>query len=350
MKILVFGAGPLGSLKAARLHEAGHDVTVLARNQRLADIKQHGIVIVEDGSSEQQVARVKVTDRFTPEDYYDLVIVMRKNQATEIIPTLAANKKVPTLLFMVNTAAGFDDLAGPLGKERVMMGFPYPGGQRDGHLMRVMPVNEKRKWTIPVGETDGSVTDRTRKVAKVLVSMRGYKVQVRKDMDAWLKNHVALMIPAFAPAMYAANISMKRMGNTRDLLVLTLRGQREALRALNKAGIPPSPGAMIRIHRSIPEPIMVGLLQIIMRKELGKASMEGRPKAARDEMRHLTDELFAFLRSKGLSAPICESLYKYFDPDTPPLPEGTKELPLRWGGDLGLVGAIALIVLAIVIL
>jgi 2-polyprenyl-6-methoxyphenol hydroxylase-like FAD-dependent oxidoreductase len=31
MKLLVYGAGVLGSLFAARLHEAGHDVSLLAR-------------------------------------------------------------------------------------------------------------------------------------------------------------------------------------------------------------------------------------------------------------------------------------------------------------------------------
>ncbi|MEV3950585.1 2-dehydropantoate 2-reductase N-terminal domain-containing protein [Streptomyces halstedii] len=33
MKLLVYGAGVLGSLFAARLHEAGHDVSLLARGR-----------------------------------------------------------------------------------------------------------------------------------------------------------------------------------------------------------------------------------------------------------------------------------------------------------------------------
>jgi ketopantoate reductase len=45
MKTLIFGAGPLGSLYAARLHEAGQDVTLLARRQRLTDLHEHGVVL-----------------------------------------------------------------------------------------------------------------------------------------------------------------------------------------------------------------------------------------------------------------------------------------------------------------
>jgi prephenate dehydrogenase len=43
-KILVHGAGPLGSLFAGRLHEAGYRVSLLARGQRLDDLQEHGVM------------------------------------------------------------------------------------------------------------------------------------------------------------------------------------------------------------------------------------------------------------------------------------------------------------------
>jgi ketopantoate reductase len=42
-RLLVFGAGVIGSIYAARLAKRGADVTLLARGQRLADIREHGI-------------------------------------------------------------------------------------------------------------------------------------------------------------------------------------------------------------------------------------------------------------------------------------------------------------------
>jgi len=48
MKILVFGAGPLGSVFAARLHEAGHIVHLLARGRRLQDLRQQGVAEAEE--------------------------------------------------------------------------------------------------------------------------------------------------------------------------------------------------------------------------------------------------------------------------------------------------------------
>ena len=45
MKILIYGAGVMGSLYAARLKESGQDVSILARGQRLADIRERGIIV-----------------------------------------------------------------------------------------------------------------------------------------------------------------------------------------------------------------------------------------------------------------------------------------------------------------
>ena len=56
MKILVYGAGVIGTLYAARLRQGGHLVTLLARNQRLADIRRYGLAL-EDIVSGLSVVR-----------------------------------------------------------------------------------------------------------------------------------------------------------------------------------------------------------------------------------------------------------------------------------------------------
>ena len=49
-RVLVYGAGVQGGLYAARLHQAGLDVSLLARGRRLADLREHGIVLENRGS------------------------------------------------------------------------------------------------------------------------------------------------------------------------------------------------------------------------------------------------------------------------------------------------------------
>ena len=45
MDVVVIGAGALGTILAAHLSTAGHQVTVLARGRRAAQVKQHGIIV-----------------------------------------------------------------------------------------------------------------------------------------------------------------------------------------------------------------------------------------------------------------------------------------------------------------
>ncbi len=210
MKILIYGAGPLGSVFAARLTQAGHDVALLARGQRLADLRQHGVILENSVTGEREITPVKVAEALEPDDDYELVmVVMRKNHALQILPVLAANKRIPTMLFMMNNAAGPQEFVEAVGKERVMMGFPLPGGKREDPVIYTVPDIEWRPWELPIGEVDGSITPRTRRVAAVLEDMKGYKVDIRTDIDAWLKHHVAV-VGVMSGAIYAAETDLDR--------------------------------------------------------------------------------------------------------------------------------------------
>ncbi len=346
MKILIYGAGPFGSFFAERLTEAGHQVSLLGRGQRLQDLREHGIVIEDSSTGERTVTKVEVVESLEEDDYYDLVIIpMRKNQAIKILPDLARNKRVPTLLFMMNNAEGQKRLVDALGKERVMIGFPLPGGERDGHIVRIVSVDTDKKWTLPLGEVDGSITGRTRQVADAIGSMRGYRVQIRRDMDNWLKCHVALLMPGLVPALYASNTDLERMARTRDALILASRGLKDSLRKLRHSGIRVMPYAILEW---IPEPLMISFLRKLTRKEEMKISAVGHALAARDEMQHLTDEFFELIQPSGGPTKVLKELYRYYDPQTPPLPDGSSEMSVNWKGVWGVLFAVAAVLLFLV--
>lgn len=48
MKILIYGAGVIGSIYSAKLYEAGIDITLLARGKRYESLKQNGVIINDD--------------------------------------------------------------------------------------------------------------------------------------------------------------------------------------------------------------------------------------------------------------------------------------------------------------
>lgn len=347
MNILVYGAGPLGSLFAARLHQAGHAVSILAHGQRLAELREYGIVLEDVKTDQQTSARVNVVEQLAPDDAYDLVLViMRKNKVSEILPALAANQRTPDVLFLMNNAAGPQELVEALGKERVLLGFPMSGGYRKGHVIRCLAGSAERIVAIPIGEVDGSITGRTRQVASVLASMPGYTVELRTDMDAWLKTHVALLMPSIAAALYAAGTDNERLARTRDLVVLAVRAVREGFQVLRALNVPIVP-ERLRIFEWMPEPLVVAFVQRLVARPEMQVALVGHANAARDEVKHLADEFMALARSTHVPTPAIDRLYQHLDPATPLTPEGSRDIPLDWRGVWLGLGALAGLMAAI---
>ncbi len=336
-KILVFGAGVLGSLYAGKLQQAGYEVTLLARGKRLAELNDRGLQLVEDGSERLERIPVTVTDRLGPNDAYDLVVVIvRKNQVPSVLPLLAANKKVPSFLFLVNNAEGSAALIRALGRDRILLGFPGAGGQMVDGVVRYR-VTKRMLQATTLGELDGKITGRLEQIA-LAFQRAGFPVALSRNMDAWLKTHVALVSP-IANAIYLAGGSNYRLAHTRDGLVLMVRGIKEGLGVLNALGIPITP-AKFRVLAWLPEPLLVAVLKIGFDTPQAELVMARHANAARDEMLTLADEFRGLARRSGLATPAIDTLYPCLDPAYPTLPEGQAHLPLVWGPMLAMLGGL----------
>jgi hypothetical protein len=42
--------------------------------------------------------------------------------------------------------------------------------------------------------------------------------------------------------------------------------------------------------------------------------------------------LLTYVKAAGVQTPILDRLYAYFDPATPPIPDGSREIPMDWRG------------------
>ena len=343
-QILVYGAGPLGSLFAARLQQGGNDVSILARGQRLSELREHGIELVDVLTDERTITQVNVVEELGPEDAYDMVLViMRKNHALEILPVLAANQHTPHVLFLMNNAAGPGALVEALGKERVLTGFPGSAGYREGHAIYCLTGTEDDKASVLLGEVGGRITDRTREIARILETAPGFASEIRTDMDTWHKYHVALLFPSLAPALYAAGVDNYRLGRTRDLVIQVVRAMREGFRVLRSLGLPVTPPKFQAIEW-LPEPIVVLVVQRLLANPLMETALVKHAEAARSEVLHLIDEFMALARTTPVPTPSIDRLLCYCEPGAPQVPDGSSEIPLRWGGMLVALGALITLV------
>ncbi len=345
MRVLVLGAGVLGSLYAARLQDSGHDVTVLARGRRLADLRERGIVLVESSTGRQTITPVAVVDRLEADVVYDWVVVLvRKNQLEEVLPILEANRTTPNILLMVNNASGVEAIADRLGRDRVVLAFPGAGGVREGAVVRYEIVSGLIQPTT-LGELDGAITPRLLAMAEVL-RMAGFPVETSNAMDAWLKTHVAVVSPV-ANAIYLAGGDNYRLSRTRDGVVLMARAIKEGFRVLQALKIPITP-FKYRLLPLIPEPILVAALQRALATEWATTVITRHANAGRDEMQLLADEFQVLVEMAGVETPALNELYGYIDPARGTVPEGRAQLKLDWRsfwGSVAVLGLMAALIL-----
>lgn len=313
-KVLVFGAGVLGSLYALRLQKAGNDVTVVARGSRYDDLREHGIVIEHFDSGEQESAAVKVVEEMPANEYYDFcLVVVQKIQLASALEALKVNRVIPFFMFMVNTAEGPKAMLDALGAERVVLGFANAGGERDGHLVRLMVAKGK---AVTMGEPDGVISERLQTLASTFREA-GVPVDLNQNMDAWLRYHVALVGP-LANAIYMAGGSNYRLADNPQAIRLGLKGMREAVKVLQAAGFPIEPPAL-KVMLAIPDFILTRIMQRMMRTKLMDIGGARHAKNAREEMIRLNEELLALAGEAGIETPAMHELQRYADPAASPL-------------------------------
>jgi 2-dehydropantoate 2-reductase len=327
MEILVYGAGVVGSQYAARLRQAGHMVTLLARGQRAVELREHGIVLEAINSGLVETVHVSVKEILEEDDYFDLVIVtLRKNQIAEALPVLAANRQIPSLLFLGNNPCGSDEIVKAVGRERVLLGFGGVGGVRHGHTIRYYARAGHSYGRTYLGELDGQASSRVVHVAIALTEAR-LTPELVPNMDAWLKSHAALISP-LALALYSAGGDNYRLAHTRDGLLLAVRAIRESLGVLRALRIPIVP-APFRMLEWLPEPLLLVVLRGLMNTRAAEINIAGHANAARDEMWAVADEFATLVKASGQMTTALDQLRTWLDPAIRPLPEGNAALPVN---------------------
>ena len=256
MKLLVYGAGVTGSLFAARLHEAGHDVSLLARGERLAALREHGVLLAEGDSPTARQVPVPVVER--PSGRYDLTAVLvRTHQVDAVLESLAEIDG--DVLFLLNWAAGPEPLGAAIGRERVLLGFPALAGTMDGGVVRYRaPSLATRLVAMPIGEPDGRVTARLERIVQTFRSA-GIKAKAEPKMDAWLKTHAAFAAP-LGQAVYAAGGPEALAGDPAAIRNM-IRLMRQNLEAMPTQPVPRG----FNVLRTVPEGVLVPLFRRFLR-------------------------------------------------------------------------------------
>jgi len=283
-RVLVFGAGVIGSVYAVRLANAGLDVTVSARGERLAAIRAGGLRIRNVFTAEEETADVRLIAGPEPSEQYDLVLVsVRAGQVLDALKALGPLIGCRAVAVVGNNFSGHADQAALVGWERFVLGFGSFGGYRDAGVIVYLdgrtaekPGPERRSPTT-LGVM-GLEAEPALAFAKGILEGAALPVRVSTDIAAWLVCHAALVFP-LAGAIYAAGGGQERTCRTRDALVLGFRAFRELFRALRKLSVRVEP-ASLRPFLRTPEPLVVRMLSRMLSRDSARVAVFGHANAA----------------------------------------------------------------------
>lgn len=180
MKIAILGCGAMGSVYAALLGDAGHEVWAIDSWQDHVDaIKKNGLRL--EGASGSRVVKINVTNDTSEVGVCDLVIIATKAMHVET----AAYSAFPlidtdtTVLSIQNGLGGPQTAAKILGAEKVAVGVV--GGF--GASIKEPGYAHHNGWELlRLGELSGPITSRIRTIASTWES-GGFRVECFDDID-----------------------------------------------------------------------------------------------------------------------------------------------------------------------
>jgi 2-dehydropantoate 2-reductase len=242
MKLAIFGAGAIGGYLAVKLHQAGAEVTVIARGPHLAAMRERGLTLKSEGETVN--VRLPCIDRAEdagPQDY--VIVTLKANGLVPAAPQIAKLMGPGTAL--VTGINGipywyFYGLEGP-SRDRVVESVD-PGGK----LWQLLPPRQTIGAIVypaaeviepgviehtygnrfSLGEPDGSKSARVEALSQMLVQA-GLKAPVRANIrdEIWVKLWGNL---AFNPLSALTASTLDRLAFRSDLRAVARAMMEEA--------------------------------------------------------------------------------------------------------------------------
>ncbi len=252
MRILIYGAGTVGSLYGALLARSGNDVGILAQGERLEYLRKYGLRY-QLGEHESSIC-VRILNKLSPEDRYDYILVdVSREKLPDALENLRENCS-PTLVTVCSGLEPYKDWEQLAGKGRVLPLVPGVEGRLAEGVVkaRLLPA-----WflTTVFGEISGADTYRVRNLKK-LFRKAGIPCRAVPDLRRWQVGRLACLLPL-------TEVCGKGAWRWGDLKKAAAK-LRKNLNLLREKGVPLSwKGKLLRV---MPEGLMALGLKVFFRR------------------------------------------------------------------------------------
>jgi len=176
MKVVVLGAGALGSIMAGHLARAGEDVTLVARGERAAYLTDHGITVT--GLAEFNVPCAVVTDPSQINQADVLIVAVKTHQMDEAISGLS-HIRFSAVTTVQNGVRANDQLAEVFGAGSTLGGVASFSGE-------MLPEGDVR-FTVnagfQIGELPEGSSDRVKDLCTMLRDAARFRSKFRSRSE-----------------------------------------------------------------------------------------------------------------------------------------------------------------------
>jgi 2-dehydropantoate 2-reductase len=253
MKIAIVGAGAIGGYVGVKLALAGEDVTCIVRGANLEAIRKNGMKLIMEDGTEHVASNVKATNNYDEAGPQDLVVLALKAHQVEAVANdlpklfgpetmvVTMQNGIPYWYFQkhggqfegsqVKTVDPTGIITQKIPAERVIGCVVYPASE----LIAPGVIKHIEGDRFPVGELDGSTSERVTKVSECFTKA-GFKAPVLDNIRAeiWLKLWGNLTFNPISALSHSTLVDICQFPLTRELAANMMT---EAQTIANKLGI-----------------------------------------------------------------------------------------------------------------
>jgi 2-dehydropantoate 2-reductase len=253
MKIAIIGAGAIGGYVGVKLALAGEDVTFIVRGANLEAIRSNGMKLIMHDGTEHVAKDVKATNDYAQAGPQDVVILAMKAHQVEAVAkdlpklfgpdttVVTMQNGIPYWYFhkhggphegaRVTSVDPTGMLAEMIPPRRVIGCVVYPASE----LIAPGVVKHIEGDRFPIGELDGSSSDRVRAISECFTKA-GFKAPVLDNIrsEIWLKLWGNLTFNPISSLSHSTLVDICQFPLSRELAASMMR---EAQEVAHKLGI-----------------------------------------------------------------------------------------------------------------
>lgn len=327
MKILIYGAGVLGSFYAAQLKESIQNVTLFARGERFDHIQRNGIELVDIHTGQKTLHGMQTINELPAETPWDLVIVfVKRNQISKTLHELSINPNIKNIIFIGSSAGGFEEYSETLKEKHFLIGFPGAGGVIKNNIIYYSNSKKKNGKKLPIifGDPQGN-NHALIEIAKNVFEKANILFTHSQNIEAWLTCHAFATVP-FAYGLYTAHNSIEEYVNNRNLVVQTVKAVKEGIKVVKNLKLPVMPGNLAK-YTFLPTGILASMAEGFLKDKTTEAGLLGHAIVAKDELDFLAYQIKELTAQSEIETPSLDSLLSLASPVSSPRPSAAPVSP-----------------------